>query len=53
MGHILEKQGVQYFIDAVPLIIKSLPDFKFLVIGDGEYLKKLKEQVLILWILYK
>ncbi|MCX6761929.1 MAG: glycosyltransferase [Candidatus Moranbacteria bacterium] len=44
MGHILEKQGVQYVIDAVPAISEKIPDFKFLVIGGGEYLKKLKEQ---------
>jgi glycosyltransferase involved in cell wall biosynthesis len=43
MGHILEKQGVQYVIKAVPAIIKEIPDFKFLVIGGGEYLEKLKE----------
>jgi glycosyltransferase involved in cell wall biosynthesis len=44
MGHILEKQGVQYALAAVPLIVKTLPDFKFLVIGDGEYLEALKRQ---------
>lgn len=44
MGHVLEKQGVQYVIDAIPAIIKEVPDFKFLVIGGGEYLEKLKEQ---------
>lgn len=44
MGHILEKQGVQYVLDAIPAIIKELPDFKFLVIGGGEYLPTLKEQ---------
>lgn len=44
MGYILEKQGVQYVLDAIPDIIKEIPDFKFLVIGDGEYLENLKEQ---------
>ncbi len=44
MGHILEKQGVQYVLDAIPDITKEIPDFKFLIISDGEYLEKLKEQ---------
>ncbi|MFA6533781.1 MAG: glycosyltransferase [Patescibacteria group bacterium] len=45
MGHILKKQGVQYVLAAVPQIIKIIPDFKFLVIGGGEYLPELKAQV--------
>jgi glycosyltransferase involved in cell wall biosynthesis len=45
MGHILEKQGVQYVLDAVPVIAEKIPDFKFLIIGGGEYLEKLKEQM--------
>lgn len=44
MGHVLEKQGLQYVLAAVPAIIKELPDFKFLVIGDGEYLSELKRR---------
>lgn len=45
MGHLLETQGVQYVISAIPLIINNIPDFKFLIIGGGDYLKNLKEQV--------
>ena len=45
MGHILEKQGVQYVLEAIPAIIKEIPDFKFLVIGGGEYLEKLINHV--------
>ena len=44
MGHILEKQGIQYVLDAIPLIIKKIPDFNFLVIGEGEYLSDLKSK---------
>lgn len=45
MGHILKKQGIQYVLEAIPLIIKRIPDFKFLVIGDGGYLETLKQRV--------
>ncbi|MBD3355133.1 glycosyltransferase [Candidatus Woesearchaeota archaeon] len=45
MGHIMEKQGVQYVLDAVPSIIKKIHQFKFLIIGDGEYISTLKEKV--------
>ncbi|MCP4649286.1 MAG: glycosyltransferase family 4 protein [PVC group bacterium] len=45
MGHLLKKNGVQFVLDAVPLIIEKIPKFTFLVIGDGEYLGKLKAQV--------
>jgi glycosyltransferase involved in cell wall biosynthesis len=42
VGHILEKQGLQYVIDAVPLILKKYPKFKLKVIGDGPYLPAIK-----------
>jgi glycosyltransferase involved in cell wall biosynthesis len=45
MGHVTQKQGVQNVLEAIPKIIKKIPDFKFLVIGGGPYLCKLKEQV--------
>ncbi len=44
MGHILEKQGIQYVLSAIPDIIREIPDFKFLVLGGGEYLSTLKAQ---------
>lgn len=44
MGHVIEKQGVQYVLDAIPLIRQTIPDFKFLIIGDGNYLPILKEK---------
>ncbi len=44
MGHLLEKQGVQIVIDAIPAIIKKIPDFKFAVIGEGEYSQQLHQQ---------
>lgn len=45
MGHIIEKQGVQFVIQAIPKIVKEILNFKFLVIGEGEYLKELKKLV--------
>lgn len=51
MGHLIEKQGVQLVLKAVPEIVKKIPDFKFKVIGDGKYkieLIKLANQLNIL-----
>lgn len=46
MWHIIEKQWVQYVIDAIPLIIEKIPNFKFLVIWGWEYLQILKQKVI-------
>lgn len=48
MGHLIEKQGVQLVIKAIPYIVKHVPDFKFKIIGEGEYaseLVKLAKQI--------
>jgi glycosyltransferase involved in cell wall biosynthesis len=45
MGHVTKKQGVQNVINAVPDIIKKIPDFRFLVLGGGPFLERLKEMV--------
>lgn len=37
MGHLLKKQGVDMVIKKIPDIIKEIPDFKFKIIGDGNY----------------
>jgi glycosyltransferase involved in cell wall biosynthesis len=44
VGHLLEKQGVQYVLDALPEISRKIPDFEFLVVGGGEYENELKKQ---------
>lgn len=41
-GHLLEKQGAQLVIRAMPEIIKKIPDFNFMIIGKGEYSSTLK-----------
>ena len=50
VGHLLEKQGVQKALEAVPLIVKEIPDFKFLIVGGGEYKNDLQKLVLALGI---
>lgn len=42
VGHLLEKQGVQLIIESIPIIVKEIPRFSLLIIGDGEYMKTLK-----------
>jgi glycosyltransferase involved in cell wall biosynthesis len=42
LGHLLEKQGVQLVIEAMPRILALLPDTRFLVIGDGPHLEPLR-----------
>ncbi len=46
MGALLEKQGVQLVINALPLIIKKIPDAKFTIIGKGPYEDNLKKLVI-------
>ncbi|QQS61164.1 MAG: glycosyltransferase [Candidatus Moraniibacteriota bacterium] len=41
MGHLLEKQGAQLVIMAISEIIKTIPDFRFKIIGDGKYKNEL------------
>lgn len=41
MGHLLRKQGVQLVINIISMIIKSIPEFNFKIIGAGEYKEEL------------
>jgi len=45
VGNLLEKQGVQLVLRAVPEIIETIPDFHFLIVGGGEYEEQLKNKV--------
>lgn len=45
IGHLLEKQGIQIVLDALPQIKKEIPDVSFLIIGGGEYEDELKSKV--------
>lgn len=43
VGYLTEKQGVQLVLKSLPKIISKIPDMKFIIIGQGEYERKLKE----------
>lgn len=43
MGILLEKQGVQLVLQAIPQIVAQLPDFHFLIIGGGPYRAELEK----------
>lgn len=42
MGHLIEKQGVQLVIRAIPEILKTVPGFRFKIIGGGAYRQTLE-----------
>ncbi|MDO8269841.1 MAG: glycosyltransferase [Candidatus Levybacteria bacterium] len=45
IGHLLEKQGLQLVIDALPNILMKVPDLKLIIIGGGEFENVLKGRV--------
>lgn len=45
MGHLLEKQGAQLVVQAIPEILKKIPDFRFKIIGGGQYKETLEKLV--------
>lgn len=47
-GGLSPHQGIQLVLDAVPIIIKSIPDFKFIIIGMGDYETELKKKIVSL-----
>lgn len=44
-GGINRHRGLEIVIDAIPEIIKTIPNFRFKVVGDGNYLGELKRQI--------
>ncbi len=44
MGSLLEKQGVQAVLDAIPLVRERAPAARLLVIGDGPYRRELERR---------
>lgn len=45
LGHLLEKQGVQMLLEALPAVIKKVPDTHLIIAGGGEYMHELQEKV--------
>lgn len=45
VGHILEKQGVQLVVDALPRICARRPAAHLVVVGDGPHLQPLEKRV--------
>lgn len=41
MGRLIESQGVQLVLRAIPFMVKANPKFKFKIIGDGPYRNEL------------
>ena len=42
VGHLLEKQGVQLVLRALPRVREEVPDIRLLVVGDGPYRGRLE-----------
>lgn len=42
LGHIMEKQGLQKVLESIPVIVRKIPDFKFIILGGGEYESSLR-----------
>ena len=45
VGRLTEQKGFEYFIDAMPNILKKHPKTKFILIGAGELERSLKDRV--------
>ncbi len=43
VGRVVEKKGFEYLVRAAPDILKSVPDAVFVIAGDGEQLRYLRE----------
>jgi glycosyltransferase involved in cell wall biosynthesis len=43
VGHLLEKQGVQLALQALPRVRERVPETRLIVIGDGPYRRRLQE----------
>lgn len=45
VGHLLEKQGLQCILQALPKVIKKIPQLKLIIVGQGDYEQELKQLV--------
>ena len=44
LGSVLSHSGLEVIFDAIPNILKEIPNFKLLVVGDGSHLPSLKQR---------
>ncbi len=44
-GGIAAHDGVQFLVDAAPLVLKEFPDVKFLIVGRGDYMESVRKKV--------
>lgn len=44
LGSILSHSGLEVILDAMPNMLKEIPNFKLLIVGDGSHLFSLKQQ---------
>lgn len=43
LGRVKKYKSVHHLVEALPTIRKSVPDVQLIIVGDGDYLEKLKE----------
>ncbi len=48
IGRLDEQTGIKTYLDAVKLIRKKIPDFKFEIIGDGKFRKEIEKNFRVL-----
>jgi glycosyltransferase involved in cell wall biosynthesis len=44
LGSILSHSGLEVILDSIPNILKEIPNFKLLIVGDGSHLLSLKQK---------
>ena len=44
LGSVLSHSGLEVILDSIPHILKEIPNFKLLIVGDGSHLLSLKQQ---------
>jgi glycosyltransferase involved in cell wall biosynthesis len=44
IGRLTEQKGFKYLVDAIPIVLRKLPQARFLIIGEGELEADLKNQ---------
>lgn len=44
LGSVLSHSGLEVILDSIPNILKEIPNFKLLIVGDGSHLLSLKQQ---------